>query len=87
MPRPNMSWEYPFSRGQFRNLRRASAKFSPPVLHLRRSLLQFLMAASASPFERGLYVLEVSNLMFLPLQNAKNFWHQYCGPPSALITD
>ncbi len=55
---PNMSCacEYPSDRGQFLNSRSASAT-SPPAVHLIRSFLQFLTAASASPLDRGLYRL------------------------------
>ncbi len=56
-------------------------------MHLRRSFLQFLTAASASPFDRGLDWLEVSKSMSLSVQNDRNSWHRNCGPPSALTTE
>ncbi len=56
-------------------------------MHLSRSFLQFLTAASASMLDRGLYGHEVSNSMSLSLQKAKNSLQRNWGPPSALAME
>ncbi len=56
-------------------------------MQLSKSFLQFLTAASASPLDLRLFGLEVSNLMSLSLQKARNSWQGKWGPPSARTTE
>ena len=62
----------------------ASFIFSPFLLHLVMIALMFLTAASARPFDSGLYGEESSCLMPCRSQNWENSVLN-CGPPSVLI--